>query len=156
MTILLQQRGSHWSATLDNVTENIDHFEVLGTAMTLVLPTRVVHGSVVVTTQDTHVFFGGAHYRLQIIDPLHTGEEAAEVAGKMVAPMPGAITAVLVKIGDQVTLGTPLLILEAMKIEHTINAPFDGRVTEICFQVGAQVLTEGVELIKLDATAAPT
>ncbi len=154
--ITLQQRGSCWTVTLDNLTESINHFEVEATEIKVVLPTRVLHGTIVTTAKNTQVFTGGGHYRVHAVDPLHTGEEAAEVAGKMVAPMPGAITAVLVKVGDQVARGTPLLILEAMKIEHTINAPFDGQVAEIRFQVGEQVLTEGVELIKLDATAVTT
>ncbi len=156
MVVALEQRGTCWFATMDNWTVKLDHFEVTATAVKAIMPTRVLQGTVVTTAKDAHVFAGGAHYRLHIVDPLDTGEEAAEVAGKMIAPMPGAITALLVKVGDEVTRGTPLLILEAMKIEHTINAPFDGTVTEIRFQVGEQVLTEGVELIKLDATPETT
>jgi 3-methylcrotonyl-CoA carboxylase alpha subunit len=52
-----------------------------------------------------------------------------------------------------VTRGTPVLVLEAMKIEHTLVAPFDGTVLEIRYRVGEQVLSEGEELVKLQPLA---
>ena len=156
VVIELAKTGAAWCATIGDVTEAIEHFQVDGNNVHLALSTRVIQGTVVVTPKDTQVFVGGAHYRLQTIVLLPTGEDADEVAGKMVAPMPGSVIAVLVKPGDKVTRGTPPLILEAMKIEHTINATFDGTVSEILFQAGDQVLTEGVELITLEATGEPT
>jgi 3-methylcrotonyl-CoA carboxylase alpha subunit len=64
--------------------------------------------------------------------------------------MPGKILQVLVQAGASVAKGTPLVILEAMKMEHTIAAPRDGRVAEIHFKAGEQV-NEGAELLRLDA-----
>jgi 3-methylcrotonyl-CoA carboxylase alpha subunit len=55
-----------------------------------------------------------------------------------------------VQAGAQVAKGQPLLILEAMKMEHTITAPADGTVQAIHYAAGEQVL-EGAELIKLEA-----
>ena len=63
--------------------------------------------------------------------------------------MPGKVIAVMVKPGDKVSKGAPLLILEAMKMEHTIAAPADGVVQEIHFAAGEQV-PEGAELLKLE------
>jgi 3-methylcrotonyl-CoA carboxylase alpha subunit len=60
--------------------------------------------------------------------------------------MPGKIVAVLVEPGAVVERGTPLVIMEAMKMEHTISAPRDGVVAEIHFAVGA-VVNEGAELL---------
>jgi len=62
--------------------------------------------------------------------------------------MSGTVVAVLVAAGERVEKGAPLLILEAMKMEHTITAPADGVVVEILFAAGEQVL-EGAELIVL-------
>jgi 3-methylcrotonyl-CoA carboxylase alpha subunit len=63
--------------------------------------------------------------------------------------MPGKVIAVMVKRGDKVTKGAPLLILEAMKMEHTIFAPGDGEVKEIHYAAGEQV-AEGAELLRLE------
>jgi len=63
--------------------------------------------------------------------------------------MPGKIIKVLTQAGLKVKKDEPLLILEAMKMEHTITAPADGVVKEIHYGAGEQVL-EGAELITLE------
>jgi 3-methylcrotonyl-CoA carboxylase alpha subunit len=65
--------------------------------------------------------------------------------------MPGKIVAVLVEKGKEVEKGAPLLIMEAMKMEHTIAAPATGTVEELLYGVGDQV-AEGAQLLKF-ATA---
>jgi 3-methylcrotonyl-CoA carboxylase alpha subunit len=62
--------------------------------------------------------------------------------------MPGKVIKVMASAGAKVSKGEPLLILEAMKMEHTITAPADGVVKEIHYAAGEQVL-EGAELITL-------
>ncbi len=69
--------------------------------------------------------------------------------GTLAAPMPGRVIKLLVEPGARVKKGAPLLILEAMKMEHTITAPADGLVKEIRYGAGEQVL-EGAELIRLE------
>jgi 3-methylcrotonyl-CoA carboxylase alpha subunit len=65
--------------------------------------------------------------------------------------MSGTIIAVNVKAGDPVEKGAPLLILEAMKMEHTISAPGNGVVEQVFFRSGDQV-REGAELVSLGKT----
>jgi 3-methylcrotonyl-CoA carboxylase alpha subunit len=66
----------------------------------------------------------------------------------MSAPMPGVILKVLVSQGQQVMKGAPLVILEAMKMEHVISAPYDGRVQAINCQEG-ELVQPGFDLIEL-------
>ena len=66
--------------------------------------------------------------------------------GGLTAPMNGVIVAVQAKVGDSVTAGQTLVIMEAMKMEHAIKAPSAGTVTEIFFAEGEQV-SDGAELI---------
>jgi 3-methylcrotonyl-CoA carboxylase alpha subunit len=75
------------------------------------------------------------------------GESASD--GSIRSPMPGKIVSVSVKVGDTVTKGQPLLVLEAMKMEHALTAPFDGVVAELNATAGGQV-SEGVVLAKLE------
>lgn len=67
---------------------------------------------------------------------------------ELTAPMPATIVAILKNKGDAVKRGERLIILEAMKMEHTIHAPKDGMVSDIYYELGAQV-PEGVELVSL-------
>ena len=72
-----------------------------------------------------------------------------ERAGKLIAPMPGKIVAVHVAPGDKVVRGQKLVVLEAMKMEHTILAPAGGTVARVRFQAGEQA-AEGDELVGFD------
>ena len=78
------------------------------------------------------------------------GRAAAGAAGDgaIVSPMPGKIIAVAVKAGDEVAKGAKLLTLEAMKMEHSLAAPFDGIVAELNASEGAQV-SEGALLARI-------
>jgi 3-methylcrotonyl-CoA carboxylase alpha subunit len=73
--------------------------------------------------------------------------------GEIEAPMPGKLTAVEVSQGEKVAKGQRLLTLEAMKMEHSLTAPFDGTVAELPAKAGAQV-SEGQLLVKVEPTAA--
>jgi len=71
--------------------------------------------------------------------------------GAILAPMPGKVIAVDVAQGDAVIAGQRLLVLEAMKMEHALTAPFDGIVTELSVSAGSQVQVEAV-LAVVEAT----
>ena len=105
--------------------------------------------SVIVAGEKRHVFLNGRSFQLARVDPLNQGSEGQGAEGGLVAPMPGKIIACLVPPGTDVEKGAPLLILEAMKMEHTITAPAAGRLTGFHFAVGEQV-TEGAELVDFE------
>ena len=65
--------------------------------------------------------------------------DARASRGSLVAPMPGSVQRVLVEAGSTVALGDPLLVLEAMKMEHTVTSPADGIVAEVLVATGDQV-----------------
>ena len=92
------------------------------------------------------VFEGAVGYSFTVPDPLARTDEAAAASGSLRAPMPGLVKLVRAAKGDAVTKGQPLLILEAMKMEHTISASHDGVIAEIAAE-GAQV-TDGTVLVR--------
>jgi 3-methylcrotonyl-CoA carboxylase alpha subunit len=75
--------------------------------------------------------------------------------GGLTAPMNGTMVSVLVKSGEQVIKDQPLVIMEAMKMEHTIKAPSDGIVNEIFFQAG-EMVDGGAELLAFSELANAT
>jgi 3-methylcrotonyl-CoA carboxylase alpha subunit len=112
-----------------------------------------VHGKVVRVAENFHVFHAGQHWQLTWHDPIaHAGEAELE-GGRLTAPMPGKIIALLVKKDELVQQGAPLLIMEAMKMEHTIHAPSNGKVEDLLYAVGDQV-PEGAQLLAFTATGA--
>jgi 3-methylcrotonyl-CoA carboxylase alpha subunit len=83
--------------------------------------------------------------RLAWIDPFAAQLGAADAASRLVAPMPGTVTRILVEPGTDVPRGTPLIVIEAMKMEHTLRAPADGHLKALKCAVG-DVVQEGAEL----------
>ena len=105
--------------------------------------------AVVPDGEDRLVFAPGVRRRLRFVDPLAHSGEAHEHAGHLAAPMSGAIVAVHVKPGERVDKGAPLVVLEAMKMEHTIVAPAAGIVVAVNCAVGDRV-SEGADLVDLE------
>ena len=111
--------------------------------------TQRITARVVRAGEDRRVFARGLRRRLRYLDPLaHAGEEA-ERAGHLAAPMSGTVVAVPVAVGDRVERGAALVVLEAMKMEHTIVAPAAGIVSAVNFAVGDRV-PEGADLVDLE------
>ena len=98
------------------------------------------------------VFSDHASITLRLIDPtahaMAQALDAASSGGRLTAPMPGKVISFLAAPGQEVKKGQALAVMEAMKMEHTINSPRDGVVAELLYAVGDQV-SEGGELLSL-------
>lgn len=120
--VTAQARAQDWHFTVDETGVQAADAEVfLGNdrQATVFLPTQIVS--------------------MKICDPVAVAVGGAVDLGAMTAPMPGKVTAVFVAEGDPVVAGTDLLVLEAMKMEHTIRAPISGIVRKFPFKTNAQV-----------------
>ncbi|TVO67855.1 acetyl/propionyl/methylcrotonyl-CoA carboxylase subunit alpha [Denitromonas ohlonensis] len=108
--------------------------------------------TVVAANEKRHVFSHGRAWQLSNVDPLHYSGEGGGAEGGLLAPMPGKVISLIAAEGAAVEKGAPLLILEAMKMEHTINAPAAGTVKAFRFMVGDQV-GDGDELVEFEVKA---
>ena len=86
---------------------------------------------------------------VRVIDQLARSGVTDAAAGGVVAPMPGRVTKLYVAVGDVVARGAPLLVVEAMKMEHTLTAPSAGTVRALHGPLGAFVL-EGAVLAEIE------
>ena len=107
---------------------------------------RRVQGHVDFEHDAAHVFADGQSWTLRWHDPLAQAGAQEGGEGRLTAPMPGKVIAVLAQAGTKVEKGAPLLVMEAMKMEHTISAPADGEIEEVLYAVGDQV-PEGAQLL---------
>ncbi|MBV9330580.1 MAG: biotin/lipoyl-binding protein [Alphaproteobacteria bacterium] len=93
------------------------------------------------------VFREGETFELSEYDPLEAEEAIGSVGDRIVSPMPGKLTRVLVQEGQSVTRGQALAVLEAMKMEHTLTAPAELKIESISAAAGDQVV-EGQVIIR--------
>ena len=105
--------------------------------------------TVIAAGEKRHVFFDGMSFIFAAIDPLFHAGEGGGAEGGLTAPMPGKVIALLVEPGASVAKGTPLIVLEAMKMEHTLAAPAAGTVKAFCYAVGEQV-ADGAALLEFE------
>ncbi len=105
---------------------------------------------VVWSAENCTVFMrDGTLQRFVLRDPLAPRVKSDVSENSLTAPMPGRVVALLVGKGEDVSAGTPLLVLEAMKMEFTVKAPADGKVEEFLFTAGEQV-GDGAELLRFE------
>jgi 3-methylcrotonyl-CoA carboxylase alpha subunit len=119
--------------------------------MQVQLGDRRLRAAVVVSAERRQVFFEGRSWPLARIDTLHAGGagDAADEGAGLKAPMPGKVIALLAAEGAEVARGAPLLVMEAMKMEHTLSAPRRGRVRAFRCAPGEQV-ADGVDLVDFE------
>ena len=97
---------------------------------------------------ERYIALQGENYTLRLPET-HTRQRQSARAGDLTAQMPGQVTEVRVKAGDEVRSGQVLLIMEAMKMEIRVSAPRDGQVRQVFVTVGGTV-ERGQRLIDLD------
>lgn len=142
--------GQHWQLQIAGRTHTLEIHTASAERLLITLDGRTLHATVVREAECWHLFDAHGQRSLRYLDPLaHAGHTEAE-GGRLTAPMPGKIVALLVEQGASVAQGAALLIMEAMKMEHTITAPAAGTVLALLYAVGDQV-AEGAQLLDFKA-----
>lgn len=111
---------------------------------------RVVSARVLRHDQDFTVLHAGKSHVLHLLDPRNPDLAGEDEGGQLTAPMSGKIVAVRVQAGEAVEQGQVLVVLEAMKMEHSITASHDAVVSNV-FYADGDLVEEGAELLSLEA-----
>ncbi len=98
------------------------------------------------------VWVGADHWDVALPDPLSGASDHHSSEGSLTAPMPGVVTILSAAPGDAIEAGKPLLVMEAMKMEHAVKAPYDGVIKAYKFKPGDQV-KDGDLLVEFEETA---
>ncbi len=138
-----------WQVTINGRTALARGSKLEGDRIAVEFDDRRLIASVVAVDGKRSIFLQGSTYSLLRDDPLHLVEAGGAHGGGLTAPMPGKVVALLVQPGQKVEKGAPLLILEAMKMEHTITAPAAGTVKAFCYAAGEQV-GDGAALVEFE------
>ena len=147
--IRVRYGDEQWELTLNGKTTLARGKKLEGDRFAVELDDRRLVASVVSVDEKRTIFLQGSTHSLLRDDPLHRVDAGDSHGGGLTAPMPGKVVALLAQPGQKVDKGTPLLILEAMKMEHTITAPAAGTVKAFCYVAGEQV-SDGAALVEFE------
>jgi 3-methylcrotonyl-CoA carboxylase alpha subunit len=165
MQFSLQLRGQQRSIAIESTPRGPTLVTVDGTSISVAQVTRAhdslaasldgvrVAAHVLVYETHVHVWLEGQHYDFLYEDPRSKEFSATASRGGLTTPLPGVVAAVAVATGQVVAAGEVLMVIEAMKMEHTITAPYAGTVQALHFARGDRV-PEGSALLELAAAAA--
>jgi 3-methylcrotonyl-CoA carboxylase alpha subunit len=117
-----------------------------GNELTACVNGHNIKATVFTSGTDIYIYTADHHSRLELLLPDLGTDNLTADGGALTAPMPGTIVELLVATGQAVTAGDALLVMEAMKMEHTINAPSNGKVAEFFYQAGDLVDNNAVLL----------
>jgi 3-methylcrotonyl-CoA carboxylase alpha subunit len=108
-----------------------------------------IEGMATASGENVLVFASGQAFAFTLPGVGGGGAAGGAGDGTLLSPMPGRVLSVEVRQGDPVAKGQKLLTLEAMKMEHSLVAPFDGTVAELSAETGGQV-SEGTLLVRVE------
>ncbi|WP_026424999.1 acetyl-CoA carboxylase biotin carboxylase subunit [Actinokineospora inagensis] len=112
---------------------------VRGESLSVTFDGRNTHYARALDGETLWLAAGGHTWAVTEWSTLEGSAAAVDGGGPITSPMPGTVLVVKVSVGDEVAAGAPLLVVEAMKMEHTITAKVDGVVSELTVQAGQQV-----------------
>jgi len=141
--------GEQWTVHMDgNALAGSGGLD--GDALRVQIGEQLHRATVIRDGNELYLFGSEGVQRFTLHDPVSEADQSVADAGSLVAPMPGRIVATLVSPGTAVKRGAPLLVLEAMKMEHTLQAPADGTVQGYRVKAGDQV-GDGAVLVDFEA-----
>lgn len=136
--ITLVRHGSAFETSSEGTTRHIEVVAMRNNEAILLIDGARSVVPFVRIGDELHFDLGG-EIMIAEVAPGARRRKSRQKEHSMAAPMPALVTKILVEPGQLVTRGTPLLILEAMKMEHQIMAPYDGTVEEIRCKAGEMV-----------------
>ncbi|MEN5070111.1 acetyl/propionyl/methylcrotonyl-CoA carboxylase subunit alpha [Stenotrophomonas sp. TWI1183] len=148
-SVAVQGAGEQWTVHMDgNALQGSGR--LAGDALRVQIGEQLHRATVIRDGNELYLFGSEGVQRFTLHDPVSEADQSVADAGSLVAPMPGRIVATLVAPGTAVKRGAPLLVLEAMKMEHTLQAPADGTVQGYRVKAGDQV-GDGAVLVDFEA-----
>ncbi|WP_350335307.1 acetyl/propionyl/methylcrotonyl-CoA carboxylase subunit alpha [Coralliovum pocilloporae] len=137
--LVTAQGGGRFTVTVADEEIGVSVRDTDGDRYRLDLGGRIVTATIIPSDGRVSVLHQGRMYVFELPDLLADADDAAGGDTTLTAPLPGVITKLFVADGDIIDVGQPVLVMEAMKMEHTLTASVAGRVDLLFDGVGAQV-----------------
>ena len=150
--VSIERRKNHYFITYDNTEYRVEAEETKPGQLKIKIGDRLIKSIITEGEKEKYVFVDGEVFKVKPVE-LTGMKKTKKKRGDLSSPISGKVVSVKVKNGDAVKKGDVLMVIEAMKMEYLIRAPFDSKVNKVNFKENDQIEIgqETVELSKKEA-----
>ena len=150
--VTIERRENNYFVTYDNTEYKVEAEETKPGQLKIKIGERLIKSVITEGEKEKFVFVEGEVFRVRPVE-LTGMKKTKKKGGDLSSPISGKVVSVKVKNGDSVKKGDVLMVIEAMKMEYLIRAPFDGKVKKVNFKEKDQIEIgqNTVELTKKEA-----
>ena len=137
--VTIEQRKDHYFVTYNNTEYKVKAEEIKPGQLKIKIGDRIVKSVITEGEKEKYVFVDGDVFKVKPVELTGKKKTKKKDEGDLSSPISGKVVNVKVKNGDSVKKGDVLLVIEAMKMEYLIRAPFDGKVKKVNFKEKDQI-----------------
>lgn len=149
---LVAHANTELEIKFDDKTVPVRLLSVVGNQVSADFGSRIINSTIVKNSSSVNVFNESGHYVFDLLDDISDAESPELSDRDLISPMPGLVTSVNVQKGQHVKKGEVLIVMEAMKMEHSLRASMDGYIEALMVSAGDQV-QEGALFLKMGESA---
>ena len=151
--VSIERRDKHYFITYDNTEYKVEAKETQPGQLKIKIGDRIIKSVITEGEKEKFVFVDGDVFKVKPVELTGRKKTDKKEEGDLSSPISGKVVTIKVKNGDSIKKGDVLMVIEAMKMEYLIRAPFDGKVQKINFKEKDQIEIgqNTLELIKKEA-----
>jgi biotin carboxyl carrier protein len=137
--VSIECREKHYFVTYNNTEYKVEAEEIKPGQLKITMGDRIIKSVITEGEKQKYVFVDGHVFKVKPVELTGKKKSKKKEDGNLNSPISGKIVNVKVKNGDKVKKGDVLMVIEAMKMEYLIRAPFDGKVEKVNFKEKDQI-----------------
>jgi len=137
--VTVERRKNHYFIMYDNTEYTVEAEEIKPGQLKIKLGDRVIKCVITEGEKDKFVFVDGDVFKVSNVELTGVKKTKKKEEGNLGSPISGKVVSIKVKNGDIIKKGDVLMVIEAMKMEYLIRAPYDGRVKKVNFKERDQI-----------------
>ena len=148
--VIIEHKGDKYFITYDNTEYIVEAEELKPGLMKIKIGNKIIKSVISEGEKEKFVFVDGEVFKVRPVQLTGLKKEKRKEEGDLNSPISGKVVSVKVKNGDSVKKGDVLMVIEAMKMEYLIRAPYDGKIKKVYFKEKDQIEIgqQTIDLIK--------
>ena len=148
--VTIERRDNYYFVIYDNTEYRVEAEETKPGQLKIKIGERIIKSIITEGEKEKYVFVDGMVFRVKPVELTGRKTQKKKDEGDLTSPISGKVVSVKVKNGESVKKGGILMVIEAMKMEYIIRAPYSGKVKKVNFKEKDQIEIgqTTVELIK--------